>query len=192
VTVPLAATLAILYWLFQTFDNLIPLETPGLGLVLTLALVTFIGILSSNVIGRKIFDWTEQLLRRVPLVKLVYSSIKDLVGAFVGNKKTFEQPVAVRLSESSPIKALGFVTRDRAAVLGHPDHVAVYLPQSYNFAGNLILVPRNCVEPLEVGSSELMTFIVSGGISGFGQGKSVLPAQSNDSVSVSPPPPNVG
>src|SRR5690606_17310753 len=101
-------------------------------------------------------------------VKLLYSSIKDLVGAFVGNKKTFEQPVAVMLSETSPVRALGFVTRDRAAVLGYPDHVAVYLPQSYNFAGNLVLVPKKCVEPLTVGSSELMTFVVSGGISGFG------------------------
>ncbi len=174
-TAPIALTLYILYWLFRAFDQLLPIGIPGLGLVVTLAFVTLVGFLSSNVIGRTAFDWTERVLRKVPFVKLLYSSIKDLVGAFVGDKKSFDQPVTVRLSHDSSLRLIGFITRRQVSGLGLTDHVAVYFPQSYNFAGNLALVPRSLVEPVEASSAEVMTFIVSGGVSGLGVGQSVLP-----------------
>ncbi|HET9955365.1 MAG TPA: DUF502 domain-containing protein, partial [Polyangiaceae bacterium] len=117
----------------------------------------------------------ERLLKRVPLVKLIYTSIKDLIGAFVGDHRSFDRPVAMRLAADSPVRMLGFVTREALHTLGFVEHVAVYLPQSYNFAGNLVLVPRALVEPLDVSSGELMTFIVSGGVSGLGIGPSMLP-----------------
>ncbi len=174
-TAPIALTLYILYWLFQAFDQLLPIGIPGLGLVVTLGFVTLLGFLSSNVIGRTAFDWTERLLRRVPFVKLLYSSIKDLVGAFVGDKKSFDQPVTVRISNDSPLRLIGFITRAQTGALGLHGHVAVYFPQSYNFAGNLVLVPRGLIEPVDASSAEVMTFIVSGGVSGLGVGESVLP-----------------
>jgi uncharacterized membrane protein len=179
-TVPLALTLYILYWIVRVFDDLLPIGIPGLGLIVTVSFVTAVGFLTSSVIGRTVFDWTERLLRRVPLVRLLYNSIKDLVGAFVGDKKSFNQPVTVQVSAESPVRALGFITRNQATALGLPDHVAVYFPQSYNFAGNLLLVPRAFVEPLDVSSSDVMTFIVSGGISGLGVGQSVLPPQPDE------------
>ncbi|MFO7177652.1 MAG: DUF502 domain-containing protein [Pseudomonadota bacterium] len=175
VTAPLALTFYIVYWLLALFDQLLPVGIPGLGILATLALITFVGFLTSNVVGRSVLETTEGILKRVPLVKLVYTSIKDLVGAFVGDRRSFDRPVAVRLAPGSPIKLLGFVTRQNLAQLGELDHVAVYLPQSYNFAGNLVLVPRSLVEPLDVSSAELMTFIVSGGVSGLGVGQSLLP-----------------
>jgi uncharacterized membrane protein len=141
---------------------------PGLGLLVTLVLLTLVGFLTSNVIGRSVVEMADRMLQHVPLVKLVYTSIKDLVGAFVGEKKSFNRPVAVRLSADSPLMVLGFVTRDALTALSLPGHVAVYFPQSYNFAGNLVLAPRELVQALQVSSSELMTFVVSGGISGFG------------------------
>ena len=145
------------------------------GLLLTVVLVTLVGVLTSNVLGRSIFDATDRALKRLPLVKLIYSSIKDLINAFMGDKKSFNRPVAVTVNPDSGMKALGFVTRDGLHVLGMPGHVAVYFPQSYNFAGYLALIPREAVEALEVNSAELMTFIISGGVSGLGVGQSLLP-----------------
>src|SRR5262249_32948247 len=130
---------------------------------------------TSNVVGRSIIELTDGLVGRLPLVKLVYTSIKDLVSAFVGDKKRFDTPVAVTISPGTGARVLGFVTRDSLARLGMPDMVAVYFPQSYNFAGYLMLVPRGNVERLHLPAAEVMTFIVSGGVSGFGVGQSILP-----------------
>jgi uncharacterized membrane protein len=178
---PLALTAYFLYWIFRSVDQLLPVGIPGLGLVLTLLLVGFVGFLSSNVIGAGVLEWLERGLARVPFVKLVYSSIKDLINAFVGDKRSFDKPVLVQLSADSPLKALGFVTRHGVRGLGLPQHSAVYFPQSYNFAGNLLLVPQALIEPLSASSGEVMTFIVSGGVSGFGVGTSMLPAPSEPS-----------
>jgi uncharacterized membrane protein len=175
VTAPLALTLYIILKLLSFIDQVLPIGIPGLGLLVTLALITLIGFLTSNVVGRGILEGTERLLRRVPLVKLIYGSIKDLVGAFVGDRKSFDRPVAIRPYGGADVRMLGFITREDLLALGMPGYVAVYLPQSYNFAGSLLVVPREQVEPLDVPSAELMTFLVSGGISGLGVGRSMLP-----------------
>ncbi len=135
-------------------------------------------MLSSNVIGRSAVEATDRTLKKLPLVKLIYTSIKDLINAFMGDKKSFNRPVAVTLNPVNGLKALGFITRDGLHALDMPLHVAVYFPQSYNFAGYLAIVPREHVEALEVNSAELMTFIISGGVSGLGVGQSVLPPAS--------------
>jgi uncharacterized membrane protein len=173
VTAPLGITIYIVWIILSAIDRLLPFPIPGLGLLATVALITMIGLFTSNVVGRSVLDLTEGLLQRLPLVKLVYSSIKDLVSAFVGDKRRFDAPVAVRLAGDT--KVLGFVTRDGLARIGMPDYVAVYFPQSYNFAGYLMLVPRTQVELLDLPSADVMTFIVSGGVSGFGIGQSMVP-----------------
>ena len=176
VTAPLGLTVYVVWWTLKTIDDLIKFPIPGLGLLVTLGLITAIGFLTSNVVGRGVVEIAEGLLKRLPLVKLIYTSVKDLVSAFVGDKRRFDSPVAVELMPGSGLKALGFVTRHGLGHISQPHHVAVYFPQSYNFAGSLILVPRDRVEPLDLPSSELMTFIVSGGVSGFGMGESILPS----------------
>lgn len=180
ITGPLVATLYILYFAISTVDQLLPVGIPGVGLVLTLLLVGLVGFFSTNVIGSGLVDAMERVVRRVPFVKLVYSSIKDLIHAFVGEKKSFDKPVLVRLASDSPLRALGFVTRDGVTRLGLPDHAAVYFPQSYNFAGNLLLVPKELIEPIDATSGEVMTFIVSGGVSGFGVGYPLLTSGAPD------------
>jgi uncharacterized membrane protein len=127
-----------------------------------------VGFLTSNVVGKAVVRKAERWLERVPLLKLIYGSIRDLISAFVGDKKRFDRPVAVSLVAQSSAKALGFVTRESMDELDMPGHVAVYFPQSYNFAGNLLLFPRDQVERLDASSADVMTFIVSGGVSGFG------------------------
>ncbi|HEY3500698.1 MAG TPA: DUF502 domain-containing protein [Polyangiaceae bacterium] len=175
VTAPLGLTIYIVWLVLSAVDRILPFQIPGIGLVVTVGLITLIGVLTSNVVGRSLLDMAESLLHRLPLVKLVYTSIKDLVSAFVGDKKRFDVPAAVTLPGG--VRLLGFVTRDGLANIGMPDHVAVYIPQSYNFAGYLLIVPRAQVEALDLSASELMTFVVSGGVSGFGVGQSILPPQ---------------
>lgn len=177
VVVPLALTVYAVALSFTTLDQLLGLPIPGLGLLITLALITCVGFLTSNVIGKTLLEEFELLLGKVPLIKLIYASVKDLMHAFVGDKKRFDRPVAVALIAASQAKALGFITREDVSVLGLPGHVAVYFPQSYNFAGNVVLVPRELVETLDVSSADLMTFIVSGGISGFGPPVPEAPVQ---------------
>jgi uncharacterized membrane protein len=181
VLAPVAVTLYLVYWLLHLFDSLVPLGIPGLGTLVTVVFVTGVGVVSSNVIGRRVIDMGDRLLKRVPFVKLLYTSIKDLVGAFVGDQRKFDKPVLVSVSTAEgAVQVPGFVTREQLVVLGLTEHVAVYLPQAYNFAGNVILVRRELVKPLSVPSAELMTFIVSGGISGFGVGTSMLPPSSKE------------
>ncbi|HET6681441.1 MAG TPA: DUF502 domain-containing protein, partial [Gemmatimonadaceae bacterium] len=104
------------------------------------------------------------ILERLPFVRLLYSSTKDLLNAFVGEKRRFDKPVLVRLAAGASVRVMGFVTQDTLDRLGLADHASVYLPQSYNFAGQLIVVPVADVEPLPVASSEVLAFIVSGGV----------------------------
>jgi len=175
VLAPLAATAYIIWLGFTIVDRLLGIDVPGLGFVITLGLITLVGFLTSSVIGSSVVEFTEHFMRRLPLVKLLYSSIKDLISAFMGQRATFNHPVTFQLSAESDIKALGFITRQSLAKLDLPGHVAVYLPQSYNVAGNLLLVPAERVQPVNVPTSEIVTFLVSGGISGLGVGYSLPP-----------------
>lgn len=185
VTVPLVITGWVVWTTLSFIDRLLPIGIPGVGIVVTLSLVTLIGLLTSNVVGKRVFQLTDRTLSRMPLVKLLYTSIKDLIRAFVGDHKSFDQPAAVALTPGG-VRVLGFVTREGLHALGMPDFVAVYFPQSYNFAGQLVVVPRDQVELLDAASSEVMTFIVSGGISGFGRGQSLVPPPTLTSVNIKP------
>jgi len=99
-------------------------------------------------------------------VKLVYTSLKDIVGAFVGEKKKFNRPVLVALTKGGDVATIGFVTRNGLTELGLADHVAVYVPQAYNIGGNVVVVPSDRVTPLDADPAKVMTFIVSGGVTG--------------------------
>ncbi len=183
VSVPLAITGWVVYATLRFVDNLLPIGIPGVGFVLLLSLVTLVGLFTSNVLGKRVFQLTDRALSGMPLVKLLYTSIKDLIRAFVGDHKSFDQPATVAWTPGGA-RMLGFVTRDGLHALGMPDFVAVYFPQSYNFAGQLVVVPRDQVELLDAPSSEVMTFIVSGGISGFGRGQSLVPPPTLTSLNI--------
>ena len=163
---PVAITVYIFYTIFQKIDGLFKIPYPGIGFILTLLLVTLIGFMASNILTRSILDWVDNSLNKLPLAKLIYSSLKDLIGAFVGDKKSFNKPVLVTLFSNSPAKAIGFVTRDDLEFMGMKDSLAVYFPQSYNFAGQLLIFPKENITPLDLSSSEVMTLIISGGVSG--------------------------
>ena len=102
----------------------------------------------------------------LPLVSLIYFSIKDLIAAFVGDKKKFNQPVLVILNRESGIRKLGFITQTDLTYLHQSDAVMVYCPHSYAFSGELYIVPAENVKLLSLSSAEAMKLIVSGGVSG--------------------------
>lgn len=168
--IPVALTIYVFYKVFKFADGilgwLLPYKIPGAGLLLTMILVTLFGFLTTNFMTRRFFHYIDGLFNRLPLIKLVYSTVKDVIGAFVGDKKSFDKPVLVTIVPDGGIKAAGFITRETLEKFNLIDHVAVYFPQSYNFAGNVLLVPRTQVTILETDSAELMTFVVSAGITG--------------------------
>ena len=164
VTVPVALTAFIVWTVFRTIDGWLSIPIPGAGFIITIAAITFIGVLASNLVARQAITMFEELLRKLPFVRLLYSSSKDLLSAFVGEKRRFDAPVLVSLQPDGAVKALGFVTSESMEDFGLTDYVAVYLPESYNFAGNLFVVPRSRIQRLERESAEVMAFIVSGGV----------------------------
>jgi len=169
--VPVAVTIYVVYWLFVTLDGFLDPEPwigfsmPGLGVVLTVVGITVVGLLASNFLTRWIVQLMDRMFRRAPLAKIIYTSLRDLTEAFVGEKKKFDRPVLVSLGDVGG-EALGFVTRDDLAWMGRPDAVAVYFPQSYNFAGSVVIFRRDRLTPLEHEAGGIMRFIVSGGVSG--------------------------
>ena len=163
--IPLFVTLYVIYWIFIKIDRMLDLPVPGLGFIITIAFIILIGFIASNFLTKNIVHLVDRIFARLPLVKMIYTSIKDLVNAFVGEKKSFNKPVQVVIGRENNIRVLGFATRDSLENIDIKDSMAVYVPQSYNFAGNLIIVQRDQVIPLAADPGEVMKLIVSGGVS---------------------------
>lgn len=165
IVIPIAVTCYILYLAFITIDRLLGLAVPGLGFLVTIVFIIVVGFLGSNILGRKLLQIADRLFVRAPFVKILYTSIKDLIEAFVGDRRRFNIPALVTLSDGGDVAVVGFITSEELTSFGLEDHVAVYFPQSYNFAGNLVFVARKNVRKLEMESSHALAFIVSGGVS---------------------------
>ena len=163
--VPLVVTLYVIYWVFVKIDRILSLPVPGMGFVVTIVFITLVGFAASNFLTRNIVNLVDKIFARLPLVKMIYTAIKDLVGAFVGDKKSFNRPVQVVIDRESNLRVIGFATRESLDSIGIKDSMAVYLPQSYNFAGNLIIVDREQIIPMSADPGEVMKLIVSGGVS---------------------------
>ncbi|HBG78631.1 MAG TPA: hypothetical protein DDW84_07310 [Phycisphaerales bacterium] len=165
VFVPAALTILVIFWAVQKIDNLLKVPIPGSGIAIIIAAITLIGFLASNYLGNKFFTFIDGLFAKVPVVKMLYLSVRDLISAFAGQRKSFDKPVIVELVAGGP-KAVGFITQEDLAFLSLPGNVAVYFPQSYNFAGSVLIFPAERVSPLNIESSKAMAFVVSGGVSG--------------------------
>lgn len=175
--VPVVVTVYVVYVIFAKIDGFFSFDMPGLGFLLTIGLILAVGFVSSNLLANSVMLRVDRIFARMPLVTMIYTAIKDLVDAFVGDKKSFNKPVQVALDAENKISVLGFITREDLNSLGIADSVAVYLPQSYNFAANLIIVDRSRVSPLAADPKEVMKFIVSGGVSWQEPALFVVPQQ---------------
>ncbi|MCC9136726.1 DUF502 domain-containing protein [Pontibacter silvestris] len=162
---PFTLTVWIVVAVIDWLDSLFDLGIPGLGILLMVLLLTVVGWIGSSFFVRPFITIAERVLHKVPLVSIIYSSIKDLFDAFMGDNQKFNKPVMVKMGEDSENHKLGFVTQDVLLSINLEDKVAVYFPHSYNFSGELFLVPKKNVTYLDLPSSEVMKFIVSGGVS---------------------------
>ena len=173
VLAPVAITVWIVVFAVTTLDRWLETRIPGLGIVIAAAAITLIGYLTGNVVGNKVLEWLEAGMQRVPLIRILYNALRDLFGAFVGSKRKFDKPVAVEIN-SHGLKVLGFLTAERFDDPQLAGHVSVYLPESYNFAGNLVVVPKERVHPLDADGAEFMAFIMSGGVTEMNAAKTTV------------------
>jgi uncharacterized membrane protein len=165
--VPLVTTAYFIYISFEWLDNRLNLPYRGLGFMIIIAVITIIGYLSTNYVFKTIGQWFDRGMNRIPLVKLIYATVKDLLGAFVGDKKKFNKPVLVRINKDNNLYQLGFITQADLTDLGLSDMVVVYFPHSYAFSGYHYFVMKDNIKPLNIPGPVAMKFIVSGGVSGF-------------------------
>jgi uncharacterized membrane protein len=167
--VPLVATAYFIFVSFQWLDNRLSLPYPGLGFLIIIVFITIIGYLSTNYIFKTVGHWFDRGMNKIPLVKLIYSTVKDLLGAFVGDKKKFNKPVLVSINRENNLCQIGFITQSDLSELGISDMVVVYFPHSYAFSGYHYFVPKDSIKPLNIPATTAMKFIVSGGVSGLGE-----------------------
>jgi uncharacterized membrane protein len=172
---PTYFTLLIIFRGVQYLDGILPiyistasknsLYLPGLGLLAIVSSIVLLGFVFSRYVPQSFFSFGENLLKKVPLVSLIYYSIKDLITAFVGDKRKFDKPVLVTINSESNIKKIGFLTQNDLSNLNLHTHVAVYCPHSYAFSGELFIVPIENIVLLDIPSTDVMKMIVSGGVS---------------------------
>lgn len=172
---PVGATIYLVVitvgWINTTFNDLlfgwIDYNIPGLGILTAFAIISIVGFLFTRAITNPFVNLVEGILTRMPIVNIIYSSLKDLTEAFVGEKKKFNKPVKVTF-KATGLTRFGFITQESLTHIGLEHEVAVYCPHSYNFSGNLFIVPRECVTPIDADPADFMRFIVSGGVTEIG------------------------
>ena len=183
VLAPIGVTIWVVVSLFNWVDNFLPNvlnvlfpirfaavngqipKVTGLGFVVAIALVLLVGWLSSLFIVGRFVAIFDKILEKTPGIKIIYSSVKDFLEAFTGNKKKFDQPVLVNV-DSTDIWRIGFITQTTTAHFGMSEYVTVYVPHSYAISGITYIVPAGKVKKLPKGitASEAMKYVVSGGV----------------------------
>ncbi|MGE5382558.1 MAG: DUF502 domain-containing protein [Omnitrophica WOR_2 bacterium] len=170
---PVSLTIYVIYVSFNFVDGILKdvieriagFSIPGLGIVIILFAITMIGFLGSSLIFGRYFRFFDKLISQAPLIKVIYTSIKDFMAAFVGKDRRFTEPVLVKVNRESDMEKFGFITQKDLTNLGIPKgKVAVYLPHSYNFSGNLFVVPVENITPINFPAAEVMKFIVTAGV----------------------------
>jgi uncharacterized membrane protein len=149
--------------LAQFFD----FQIPGLGILSLFVFLIFVGFIGRTIIAEPLKKIFKKIINTVPLLNFIYSAFNDLFTAFVGKEKKFNKPVLVKVNMVSELEKLGFITEEDLGILQEKDKVAVYFPHSYNFSGELFIVPKSQIRMLNVNSSEMMKFIVSAGLTGW-------------------------
>jgi uncharacterized membrane protein len=176
---PFGITVYIIYAVFKFADSLLKsillrilnVDIPGLGLIIVILLIILTGLIGRTFIARPFKLLFNRFMDKAPFLKVIYSALNDLFSAFVGKERKFDKPVLVLVNPVSNLEKLGFLTEDDLTKLNVKDKVAVYFPHSYNFSGELFIVPKENVKPVNLNPAEAMKFIVSAGISGWEDNK---------------------
>ena len=169
---PLGVTAYVIYRVFTFLDE--PLRQieelffgkhiPGLGILTLLALLTLLGWLGSTILARPFKSFVRKLLDRAPLIAAIEGAVRDLLAALFAKERRFSHPVVVQMSGVTDLEKLGFITQEDLSELGLREKVAVYFPHSYNFSGELYIVPRGRLRVVDISAQAAMKFIVSGGM----------------------------
>jgi uncharacterized membrane protein len=179
IVVPIALSIFIVIWAVATVDSWLNVNNilgvnpitgesrniPGLGLLTVIVIILVAGIFVTNFVTEPMFGWFQRMMQRLPLINFIYTSIKDLTEAFVGDEKKFNHPVIVEVEGG--LKKIGFLTQSDLSKLDLIDEVAVYFPLSYSFAGQLCVVNKEKVKDLKMSAADAMKLVVSGGVSGL-------------------------
>ena len=144
--------------------NIHPYLDPIVILLILFSFLLIVGRLANSILFQSVFELVEKGLEHAPLIKHIYSPVKDFLNAFVGNKKRFTKPVLLLTNPAAGIEEIGFITREDLSDLGLKEKVAVYLPHSYAFSGRLVIAPKENIRSLETGGGDAMKFIVTGGV----------------------------
>lgn len=169
---PLAVTLYTVFLMFNYADRLIgdplkehyKLDIPGIGIVVLFISLTLLGLIGQTIIVQPFTWFTRRMLKRLPLLNVIYTSINDLFTAFVGKEKKFTVPVRVCMDKENNLWKIGFITEKKLEDFGMPGMVAVYFPFSYSINGEMMMVPESSVILIDQSPSEVMKFVVSGGV----------------------------
>lgn len=179
VVAPVAVTLYLIYWLFTSIDELLPIYTArdsygkiiynnyGLGFLIIISTLVIIGYLSNNFITGRLFKYFDNLLEKLPGIKLIYSTVKDFLEGFAGNKRKFTKPVRVLMRKDPQLWQIGFITQEDLSKICDGDLVAVYLPHSYAVSGVTVLVSRANIIRIDMEPSDAMKMAISGGVAGY-------------------------
>lgn len=168
---PFAVTVYCVIFVIENMDDLIPESLkyfPGIGIILVFLFIGIIGYLGERFFLTKwlihIFD---SIIEKIPGIKFIYTSTKDVISSFVGDKKKFNHPVWVRVRETPEMWRIGFLTQGKLTYKSMEDKVAVYLPHSYAISGWVIITKAEHIIPItDMNASEAMKFAVSGGVTG--------------------------
>ncbi len=170
VLAPAAITVFVIYKIITIADSffiniLQPLHLyfPGVGIILSFVIITLIGMLASNWLTGKIFNYIDNIFTKLPLIKVIYTAIRDTISSFLDGKKGFSKLAIVNIPNTE-IKLLGFITNKNLNELGLDGYISVYLMQSMQWAGNLIIVPEEMVTPVDISAEEAIKFIASAGL----------------------------
>ena len=175
--VPVVVTFYVVINAVVWMDGLLPIQIdipvpgtsgitlPGLGILIILSTITLFGYIGTRFVRNPMFAMMESVIERTPMLKLIYGSVKDLIEAFVGEKKRFTQPVLVTMNDNPKVHRIGFVTEDDLTEIGLAQQlIAVYLPFSYGFNGQLVIVLKENISPINASGTDMMKFVISGGV----------------------------
>ncbi|KAA9026948.1 DUF502 domain-containing protein [Niallia endozanthoxylica] len=172
--VPIILVIYVVFKIFMVLDGLLGNYLkpylkddyiPGIGLLFTFILITILGWLSTKVFTGTLFRMIDRLLEKIPLVKTIYSVIKDTFHSFLGEKKSFSK-VAIVTIPGTEVKTIGFITTEDLQGFYDPlkNYVAIYVQQTFQIAGITLLIPKEQVEVIDVKPEDAMKFVLSGGM----------------------------
>lgn len=173
---PILITAYVLYWAVSSIDSAIPIfsykdaqgvvhvRNYGIGFIIIIAIVIFIGYISSFFINSRFVSFFDKLLEKTPGIKHIYGTTRDFFEAFAGENKKFTKHVLANIDDND-VWRFGFITREDMEDFGLKDYVTVYVPMAYSIAGNVYVIPKNRVRLIDnITAAQTMKFAVSGGV----------------------------